>query len=208
MTKMLQGWMVVPALGLAYLVAGPPALWVRVRQLAFAFLVMVAVSCAWPLAVTLWPGSKPYIGGSTDGSVWNLILGYNGFGRIFGEGGGMGGGGGPTFGGASGLLRMFNAQVGGQIAWLLPLALALAGLRPVVHAAGSADRPAPRRLHPLRHLGARPRRGLLDPAGHLPPVLRERAGARDRRARRHVARPAPGHRRRDRRHCLVVSHPA
>ena len=82
MTKMLQGWMVVPALGLAYLVAGPPALWVRVRQLAVAFAVMVAVSGAWPLAVTLWPGSKPYIGGSTDGSVWNLILGYNGFGRI------------------------------------------------------------------------------------------------------------------------------
>ena len=34
----------------------------------------------------------------------------------------MGGGGGPTFGGAAGLWRMFNAQVGGQIAWLLPLA--------------------------------------------------------------------------------------
>src|ERR1700761_6499431 len=55
MTKMLQGWMVVPALGLAYLIAGPPALWVRVRQLAVAFVVMVAVSCAWPLAVTFWP---------------------------------------------------------------------------------------------------------------------------------------------------------
>ena len=32
------------------------------------------------------------------------------------------GGGGPTFGGAAGWLRMFNEQVGGQIAWLLPLA--------------------------------------------------------------------------------------
>ena len=63
--------------------------------------------------------------------VWNLILGYNGFGRIFGEGGGMGGGGGPTFGGAAGLWRMFNAQVGGQIAWLLPLAAIALVLRPV-----------------------------------------------------------------------------
>ncbi|HEY6890278.1 MAG TPA: glycosyltransferase family 39 protein, partial [Solirubrobacter sp.] len=122
MTKMLQGWMVVPALGAAYLWAGKPALLVRVRQLAVAFAVMVAVSAAWPLAVTLWPGSKPYIGGSTDGSPWNLIFGYNGFGRIFGEGGGMGGGGGPTFGGSAGLLRMFNTEVGAQIAWLLPLA--------------------------------------------------------------------------------------
>ena len=89
---------------------------------------MVAVSVAWPLAVSLWPGAKPYIGGATDGSVWDLILGYNGFGRIFGEGGGMGGGG-PTFGGAAGLWRMFNAQVGGQIAWLLPLAAVVARRR-------------------------------------------------------------------------------
>jgi 4-amino-4-deoxy-L-arabinose transferase-like glycosyltransferase len=78
---------------------------------------MVAVSAAWPLAVTLWPGSTPYIGGSEDGSVWNLILGYNGFGRLTGGEGGMGGG---SFGGLPGLWRMFNEQVGGQVAWLLP----------------------------------------------------------------------------------------
>jgi 4-amino-4-deoxy-L-arabinose transferase-like glycosyltransferase len=34
MTKMLQGWMVMPALGTAYLLAGPPRLTVRLRQLA------------------------------------------------------------------------------------------------------------------------------------------------------------------------------
>ena len=121
MTKMLQGWMVVPALGAAYLLAGPPRLRVRVGQLAGAYATMLAVSAAWPLAVTLWPGSKPYIGGSTNGSVWNLILGYNGFGRLTGnENGGAGGG--ASFGGTGGLWRMFNEQVGGQIAWLLPLA--------------------------------------------------------------------------------------
>src|SRR5439155_1582046 len=79
--------------------------------------------------VSLWPASsRPYIGGSTNGSVWDLIFGYNGFGRLTGaEGGGpgaggFGGGGGPSFGGASGVWRMFNAQVGGQVAWLLPFA--------------------------------------------------------------------------------------
>ena len=119
MTKMLQGWMVVPALAAAYALAGPPRLLARMRGLLVAGAVMVAVSAAWPLAVTLWPGSAPYIGGSTDGSAWDLILGYNGFGRIFGgEGGGMGG----SFGGVAGMWRMFNTQVGGQIAWLLPLA--------------------------------------------------------------------------------------
>jgi 4-amino-4-deoxy-L-arabinose transferase-like glycosyltransferase len=122
MTKMLQGWMIVPALALAYAGFAPVGVRTRVRQLLMAGAAMVLASVAWPLAVSLWPGAKPYIGGSTDGSVWDLILGYNGFGRIFGEGGGMGGGGGPTFGGAAGWLRMFNEQVGGQIAWLLPLA--------------------------------------------------------------------------------------
>jgi 4-amino-4-deoxy-L-arabinose transferase-like glycosyltransferase len=123
MTKMLQGWMVLPALAITYLVAAKPAFWVRIRQLTIFGAVTVAVSAAWPVAVSLWPGSKPYIGGSTDGSIWNLIFGYNGFGRITGNESGMGGGGGgPTFGGAAGLWRMFNSQVGGQIAWLLPLA--------------------------------------------------------------------------------------
>src|SRR3954465_6423754 len=44
MTKMLQGWMIVPALAVAYLLAGPPRLSARLRQLALAGLVMVAVS--------------------------------------------------------------------------------------------------------------------------------------------------------------------
>ncbi len=118
MTKLLAGWMIVPALAAAYLLAGPPRLATRMRQLAIAGATMVAVSVAWPLAAWLWPGSTPYIGGSTDGSIWNLILGYDGFGRLTGSSGGTV----PTFGGSPGLLRMFNEQVGGQIAWLIPLA--------------------------------------------------------------------------------------
>jgi 4-amino-4-deoxy-L-arabinose transferase-like glycosyltransferase len=129
MTKLLQGWMVVPALGASYLLAGPPRLGVRLRQLLIAGTTMLAVSAAWPLTVTLWPGSKPYIGGSTNGSIWNLIFGYDGFGRLLGSSGGNAGGA-TTFGGAPGLLRMFNDQVGGQVAWLIPLAAAglIAGL--------------------------------------------------------------------------------
>ena len=127
MTKMLEGWMIVPALAAAYLLAGPPRLGARIGQLLVAGVTMTVVSAAWPLAVTLWPGATPYVGGSTNGSVWNLIFGYNGFGRIFGSGDG---GGGVTFGGAPGWLRLFDQQVGGQIAWLLPLAAAglVAGL--------------------------------------------------------------------------------
>jgi 4-amino-4-deoxy-L-arabinose transferase-like glycosyltransferase len=136
MTKMLQGWMVVPALAAAYVLAGPPRLLTRLWQLALAGVSMVVVSAAWPVAVSLWPASaRPYIGGSANGSVWDLIFGYDGFGRIFGDegsgpGGGFGGAGGPSFGGAAGLWRMFNEHVGGQVAWLLPFAAValLAGL--------------------------------------------------------------------------------
>src|SRR3954462_11544952 len=53
MTKMLEGWMIVPALGAAYLLAGPPRLAVRLGQLAVAAVTMVVVSAAWPAAVSL-----------------------------------------------------------------------------------------------------------------------------------------------------------
>src|SRR3954468_1972414 len=82
---------------------------------------MNIVSAAWPVVVARWPGSTPFEGGSSNGSVWNLIFGYNGFGRIFGSDDGQAGGG-MSFGGVPGWLRLFDQQVGGQIAWLLPLA--------------------------------------------------------------------------------------
>ena len=164
MTKMLQGWMIVPALGAAYLLAGPPRARVtRVRQLAVAGVGDGRRRAPRGRSPSrCGRGSTPYIGGSTDGSVWDLILGYNGFGRLFGEG--EGGGQGASFGGAPGLWRMFNEQVGGQIAWLLPLAAVglVAGLW--LTRARAAHRPRARRLDPVRRLGARPRRRLLAPS--------------------------------------------
>jgi hypothetical protein len=47
--------------------------------------------------------SRPYIGGSTDNTVWDLVIGYNGFGRIFGASSSVGSqGNGASFGGSSG----------------------------------------------------------------------------------------------------------
>ena len=44
------------------------------------------VSAGWYIAlVSLWPAdSRPYIGGSTDNSLLQLALGYNGIDRIVG----------------------------------------------------------------------------------------------------------------------------
>ncbi|MDW6065590.1 glycosyltransferase family 39 protein [Streptomyces sp. FXJ1.4098] len=122
LTKMLAAWMVLPALTAAWLTGAAGTWFVRVRRLLIAGAVLAVSSLWWVAMVALWPGDRPYIGGSEDGSAWDLVIGYNGLGRIFGESG-VGGpmGGGVSFGGAAGLGRLFNDQVGGQISWLLPL---------------------------------------------------------------------------------------
>ncbi|MFD2473344.1 ArnT family glycosyltransferase [Amycolatopsis silviterrae] len=154
-TKMMQAWIVLPGFALAYFVGTSAPVKRRLLDLLGAAVVLLGSSFWWTALHDLWPGSKPYMGGSTDGTALNLIFGYNGFGRIFGgEGnfgpghrpggalpggldlpagtappsGGPGGfelppGGGGMFGGETGLGRMFSSQVGGQISWLLPLAL-------------------------------------------------------------------------------------
>jgi 4-amino-4-deoxy-L-arabinose transferase-like glycosyltransferase len=124
-TKMLQAWIVIPAFALAYLVGCASPLRRRVLDLLAAGAALLASSMWWVALVTFWPGSKPYIGGSTDGSVLNLVINYNGLGRIVGReaGGHWAGGTRDGFGGAASLTRLFGAQVGGQISWLLPLCL-------------------------------------------------------------------------------------
>ena len=129
LTKMLQGFLVLPAFALVYLVAAPTSFMKRVGQVLAAGLAVVVGAGWWLLVVGLWPASsRPYIGGSTDNTVLNLVFGYNGLGRLFGSsgGGGAGGGGaraGSSFGGATGLNRLFSSEMGNEISWLLPAAL-------------------------------------------------------------------------------------
>jgi 4-amino-4-deoxy-L-arabinose transferase-like glycosyltransferase len=118
-----------------YLVAGRGGIGRRLAGLTVAAVATVAASAWWVAIVELTPAaSRPFIGGSTTNSVLDLVLGYDGIGRIFGQGGGAGPGrgapagglGGPGgaagFGGSPGFLRMFNAQWGTEISWLLPSA--------------------------------------------------------------------------------------
>ncbi|MGN9842375.1 glycosyltransferase family 39 protein [Nonomuraea sp. H19] len=134
-TKMLQAYLVVPAFGVAYLACARVPWLKRAGHLLAAGAVLLVSSAWWMVIVDLWPaGSRPYVGGSTNNSVWDLVIGYNGLGRIFGQGQGGGGGGGGFggFGGESGAGRLFNEIVGGQISWLLPfcvVALAFAVVR-------------------------------------------------------------------------------
>jgi 4-amino-4-deoxy-L-arabinose transferase-like glycosyltransferase len=124
LAKMMAAWMVLPALTAAWLV-GATAPWLaRVGRLLIAGGVCAASSLWWVAMVAWWPGEQPYIGGSTDGGAWDLVTGYNGLGRIFGDSAGSSAGMGNiggAFGGEAGLLRLFNDQVAGQISWLLPV---------------------------------------------------------------------------------------
>ncbi|WP_328827336.1 mannosyltransferase YkcB-related protein [Nocardioides acrostichi] len=132
LAKMLQAFLVLPAFALVYLVCGAPRLRRRIGHLFLSLAALVLAGGWWVAIVSLWPAdSRPYIGGSQDNSILELTLGYNGFGRLTGDetgsvgGGGGGGGGGSSMWGSTGITRLFDSEIGGQIAWLLPTALVL-----------------------------------------------------------------------------------
>ena len=139
--KMLEAYLVVPAFAAIYLLGAPLGWWARLWRLGLAGAVMVALSLAWVISVDLTPASaRPYVGSSGTNSELDLALGYNGIERLlgmfFGRGGASSGGsllssignatsaggpGGASENGAAGVFRLLNAQLGGQVSWLLAL---------------------------------------------------------------------------------------
>ena len=128
LAKMLQAFLVVPGFAVAYLWAGPPRLGRRIWQTVLMGVGIIVGAGWWILAAQLTPAAdRPYFGGSTDNNILQLAIGYNGLGGLTGdETGSIGGGGngqGASFGGSTGILRLFQSEFGGQVAWLLPAAL-------------------------------------------------------------------------------------
>jgi 4-amino-4-deoxy-L-arabinose transferase-like glycosyltransferase len=130
-SKYLEAWIIVPGFALAYLVSSRSSVWRRIGDLLAGGVVLAVSSFWWPVLHDVWPGTRPYVGSSTDGSAMNLIFGYAGIGRITGAGESYNGSGITNEalnlvgmgGGNSGLSRMFDTVVGGQTSWFLPLAL-------------------------------------------------------------------------------------
>ena len=125
--KMIEAWLVLPALALAYLVGAGDAWRRRLGYLGIAGLVTAVVSLSWMIVVSLWPaGSRPYVDGSSHNSIFSQVFVYNGFGRVdqvspnqlltraiglrFGS---------P----APGWDRLLTGGVGHDTAWLIPAAL-------------------------------------------------------------------------------------
>jgi 4-amino-4-deoxy-L-arabinose transferase-like glycosyltransferase len=125
-TKMLQAYLILPSVGLTYLIAGPPRVARRLAQLAAGGVAMLGVSAVWVVTMMLIPSAeRPYVGDSTGNSWWDLIWNANGLGRVGSASGGPGGppGGAGLFSGPRGIGRLFDTRVGGDTAWLIPLAV-------------------------------------------------------------------------------------
>ncbi|MFH8409882.1 ArnT family glycosyltransferase [Streptomyces sp. NPDC018019] len=148
--KMMQAWMIVPALAAGYLLAAPVTLRRRLGHLLTAGVALGAVSLSWVLLMTFTPKDvRPHMGGTSDDNAFSLVFDYNGFGRFGQSGhttGQVGGaaigaapgagahpkpsGGGTGHGGITTADPEYDARdklVGnrlvGQIGWLYPLAL-------------------------------------------------------------------------------------
>src|SRR4051794_10086825 len=131
--RMGAALLVVPGIVAAWLWIAPRGRAAAVRATAWFTAAMAAVGLAWPLLMWLTPAaSRPWISGTSDNSIWSLIVGYNGLGRLDGQAGGPGGmagggggfGGNSMFGGSTGVFRLFGDSLGGQAGWLVGLALA------------------------------------------------------------------------------------
>ncbi|MFT4294551.1 MAG: glycosyltransferase family 39 protein [Micropruina sp.] len=125
LAKMLQAFVILPSLLLAYAIGAPASWRKKVVDLITAFGAMVLAFGWWVAIVELVPESwRPYIGGSQTNSILELTFGYNGLGRLNGdETGSVGNASGRW--GQIGLLRMFVTVSGEMVSWLIPAALLL-----------------------------------------------------------------------------------
>jgi 4-amino-4-deoxy-L-arabinose transferase-like glycosyltransferase len=113
--KMLEAFLVLPAFYLLYLVVAPVGWRRRMIHLGLATVVIVAASLPWVVTVDLTPAEqRPYVGSSSFDTETDLIVGWNGVERLAGSDKSVG---------DPGPFRFFDPQLGGQIGWLLPLAI-------------------------------------------------------------------------------------
>jgi 4-amino-4-deoxy-L-arabinose transferase-like glycosyltransferase len=112
--KMMQAFLVLPALGALYVLAARTGWWRRIVHLAAASAVLAVVSLSWAVVVDLTPAdARPYVGSSETNSAIDLILGYNGLQRLLGRGG-PGDGGAQPAGSAAQALAPPTEAVDGQ----------------------------------------------------------------------------------------------
>ena len=81
--KMLQAYMIIPAIYITYLLSNTVSFKKRIVHLMAGTVMLLLVSLSWAFIVDLIPEkSRPYVGSSTNNSVMELIMGHNGLERL------------------------------------------------------------------------------------------------------------------------------
>ena len=81
--KMLQAYMVIPAIYITYLLSSAVSVKKRIIHLISGTLVLLVISFSWAIVVDLIPAAnRPYVGSSTNNSELELIIGHNGLERL------------------------------------------------------------------------------------------------------------------------------
>lgn len=129
-TYMLVAWAVWPALIVAYFFTDQ-SLSKKLKDLLISGTTSLALSMTWIMVALLTPASsRPYIGGTYRNNPIEMVFGYNGLGRFSQTSTSLSSATDdptfrsftPPFSGGPSFTRLFNDQVAGQIAWLLPAA--------------------------------------------------------------------------------------
>lgn len=90
--KMLQAFMIVPAMLLFYWIASKNNWKKKAMHTVLAIISLLVLTLAWPLSVDMTSANnRPYEGGSEHNSVMELAFGYNGTQRLLGQTTGTGG---------------------------------------------------------------------------------------------------------------------
>lgn len=132
LTKQLQVLLVLPSVGVTYLVFARTSMVKRFLQLLGALGAALLAGGWWLLVVQLTsPANRPFIGGSRNNSVVELTLGYNGLDRLTGVDASRTMSidvTGPSEMLDVGFQRFLHPQFSGQSGWFLPLAVAGLGV--------------------------------------------------------------------------------
>jgi 4-amino-4-deoxy-L-arabinose transferase-like glycosyltransferase len=143
--KMVQAWLVLPALVLPYLVSAPHDAAKRWKHVGAMTLMSVALSLSWVFLVWLTPAAdRPYVDATVDNNPFQMVLTYNGFGRFGSASGGESAiiaAGAPADG--LGWRTLLAHAYAPQITWLLPFAV-------IALAVGIAQRRGLPRTSPVR----------------------------------------------------------
>jgi 4-amino-4-deoxy-L-arabinose transferase-like glycosyltransferase len=130
--KMLEAWLLLPALAVTYAIAAPGSMRRRIGALAAAGAVVVVVSLSWMTFVMLVPShDRPYVDGSNNNSTYAQVFQYNGLSRVDSPVASTAASGAVaapvlaafTVRHGPGADRLLVGQAGRDIAWLLPAAV-------------------------------------------------------------------------------------